>query len=286
MTGEQPAWRPPPGAVDAHVHVFGPADRFPYAPERTYTPDDAPKEALFALRDRLGFARNVIVQPACYAADHACLLDALEAAGDRARGVAVIGPATTDAQLQRLHNAGVRAIRFTLVRRLAEPQPDYHYRALAERIRPLGWHVAFYAGADDLMARRELLATMPTVTVIDHMGVPDVSEGPSGPPFQQLLHLLAAHPHLWIKTSCSERISRAGPPTYADALPFARTLVEAAPDRVLWGTDWPHPNLASHIPDDARLADLIPLIAPTPSLRNRLLVHNPARLYWNDRTAV
>ncbi len=275
-----PGFVPPPGAVDAHCHVFGPGDRFPYAPERKYTPCDAGKEQLFALRDLLGFERNVIVQATCHGADNSALVDALRSAEGRARGVATVRDSVTDAELRELHAAGVRGVRFNFVKRLVDPKPDAYYRAIIERIAPRGWHVVVYFEAADLAERWDFFTSLPTTVVVDHMGRPDVTEPVEGPAFQQFVRLMAEHPNVWSKVSCPERLSRSGPPNYDDVVPFARHLVERFPDRVLWGTDWPHPNLTSHMPDDGALVDFIPRIAVTPDLQRRLLVDNPMRLYW------
>lgn len=279
----RPRFLPPPGAVDAHCHVFGPGEVFPYATERKYTPADAPKEALFALRDHLGFERNVIVQGTCHGADNRALTDALRTAGARARGVATVRGDVSDAQLRELHEAGVRGVRFNFVKRLVEVTPPDELLAIARRIEPLGWHVVVYFEAQDLPDLEPFLARLPTKVVVDHMGRPDVRQPVDGPEFTRFVALLRRHPHIWSKVSGAERLSHAGPPDYRDFVPFARRVVEAFPDRVLWGTDWPHPNLKSHMPDDGDLVDLIPQFAPTPELRRQLLVDNPLRLYWNSR---
>ncbi|MEN5099442.1 amidohydrolase family protein [Stenotrophomonas sp. TWI809] len=275
-----PRFVPPMGAVDAHCHVFGPGDRFPYAPERKYTPCDAGKEQLFALRDLLGFERSVIVQATCHGADNSALVDALRSAGGRARGVATVRDSVTDAELRELHAAGVRGVRFNFVKRLVDPKPDGYYRAIIERIAPLGWHVVVYFEAADLAERWDFFTSLPTTVVVDHMGRPDVTQPVEGPAFQQFVRLMDEHANVWSKVSCPERLSRSGPPHYDDVVPFARHLVERFPDRVLWGTDWPHPNLSSHMPDDGTLVDVIPRIAVTADLQRRLLVDNPMRLYW------
>ncbi len=276
----KPVYTPPPGAVDAHCHVFGPGDVFPYAPERKYTPCDAGKDQLFALRDYLGFARNVIVQATCHGADNRALVDALRTAGDLARGVATVRDTVTDAELADLHAAGVRGVRFNFVRRLVDPKPDAYYRAIIDRIAPLGWHVVVYFEAADLAERWDFFTALPTIVVVDHMGRPDVTQPVDGPEFGRFIRLMAEHENVWTKVSCPERLSKIGPPGYDDVIPFARTLVERFPDRVLWGTDWPHPNMTSHAPDDGALVDIIPRIAVTESLRRTLLVDNPMRLYW------
>ncbi|HEV2240757.1 MAG TPA: amidohydrolase family protein [Streptosporangiaceae bacterium] len=276
----KPAYTPPPGAVDAHCHVFGPGDVFPYAPERKYTPTDAGKEQLFALRDFLGFDRNVIVQATCHGADNSALVDALLAAGGRARGVATVRPGVSRAELADLHAAGVRGIRFNFVRRLVDPKPDEYYRGLTDLVAELGWHVVVYFEAPDLAERWGLFTSLPTTVVVDHMGRPDVSQPVDGPGFALFTRFMAARENVWSKVSCPERLSVSGPPDYADVAPFARRIVETFPDRVLWGTDWPHPNMNSHMPDDGALVDVIPRIAVTDGLRRRLLVDNPMRLYW------
>jgi len=280
----RPRFTPPPGAVDAHCHVFGPGERFPYAPERKYTPCDATKDQLFALRDLLGFERNVIVQATCHGADNRALVDALRAAGGRARGIATVRDDVTDDALRELHDAGVRGVRFNFVRRLVDPKPEPYYRQIIERIAVLGWQVVIYFEAADLEERWEFFTSLPTTVVVDHMGRPDVSRSIDGPEFQRFVRLLADHDNLWTKVSCPERLSRVGPPGYDDVVPFARYLVERFPDRVLWGSDWPHPNLKAYMPDDGGLVDVIPRIAPTPELQHRLLVDNPTRLYWGGPT--
>jgi 2-pyrone-4,6-dicarboxylate lactonase len=276
----KPAFRPPPGAVDAHCHVFGPGGVFPYARERKYTPADAPKEKLWALRDFLGFERNVIVQGTCHGADNRALIDALRASGDRARGVATVRRDVSDAELRELHDAGVRGVRFNFVKRLVDVTPPDVLLEIARRIAPLRWHVVVYFEAPDLPELEAFLASIPTPVVVDHMGRPDVRLPVHGGQFEHFVRFMNAHPNVWSKVSGAERLSGSGPPGYADFVPFARRIVETFPDRVLWGTDWPHPNMKSHMPDDGDLVDLLPSLAPTPELQRRLLVDNPMRLYW------
>lgn len=252
----KPSYVPPPGAVDAHCHVFGPGDRFPYAPERKYTPVDAGKDQLFALRDFLGFERNVIVQATCHGADNGALVDALLAAGARARGVATVRAGVSRAELADLHAAGVRGIRFNFVRRLVDPKPDEYYLRLAEAVAELGWHVVVYFEAPDLAERWQLFTSLPTAVVVDHMGRPDVTQPVDGPDFARFTRFMRENENVWSKVSGAERLSVSGPPDYADVVPFARHIVETFPDRVIWGTDWPHPNMKSHMPDDGNLVDL------------------------------
>ena len=275
----KPTYTPPPGAVDAHCHVFGPGDEFPYAPERKYTPCDAGKDQLYALRDLLGFERNVVVQATCHGSDNRAMVDALVHADGRARGVATVTPKVSDAELRDLHDAGVRGVRFNFVKRLVDPKPDAHYLGIVERIAAYGWHVVIYFEAADLAERWGFFTSLPTTVVVDHMGRPDVTKPLDGPNFSLFTRFMAEHPNVWSKVSCPERLTVAGPP-YDDVVPFARHIVEAFPDRVLWGSDWPHPNLKSHMPDDGALVDFIPRIATTEELRRQLLVDNPLRLYW------
>jgi len=275
-----PTFVPPPGAVDAHCHVFGPGDEFPYAPERKYTPVDAGKDELWKLRDFLGFDRSVVVQATCHGADNSAMVDALRHSDGRARGVATIRPSVTDDELGDMHDAGVRGVRFNFVRRLVDPKPDAYYRALVERIAPLGWHVVVYFEAPDLAERWNLFTSLGVPVVVDHMGRPDVTKPVDGEEFAQFLRFMDSSDDVWSKVSCPERLSVEGPPAYSDVRPFARRIVETYPDRVLWGTDWPHPNMTSHMPDDGLLVDVIPHIAPTEALQKALLVDNPTRLYW------
>jgi 2-pyrone-4,6-dicarboxylate lactonase len=276
----KPSFVPPPGSVDAHCHVFGPGDIFPYAPERKYTPCDAPKEKLWALRDFLGFERNVIVQATCHGADNRALVDALRDAGERARGVATVKPDINDEELHALDAAGVRGVRFNFVKRLVDFTPRDALMHIARRIQPLGWHVVIYFEAHELGELFDFFAALPTIVVVDHMGRPDVTRPVDGPEFELFVKLMREHENFWSKVSGTERLSKLGPPTYDDVAPFSRRIVETFPDRVIWGTDWPHPNLKTHVPDDGQLVDFIPKIARTPDLQRRLLVDNPMRLYW------
>ena len=276
----KPTFRLPAGAVDAHCLVFGPGDVFPYSPDRKYTPCDAPAEKLFALRDYLGFARNVIVQASCHGPDNRALVDALNKAGDKARGVAVLDPAVTDEELKALDAAGVRGTRFNFLPRLADEAPHEVYKAVADRVARLGWHIVVYFEAHDLERLRALLLSFPTKIVVDHLAVPDVSKPvDANPDFDAFRKLMADHDNIWVKVTCPERISKLGPP-YDDFVPYGKALVDGFPDRVIWGTDWPHPNMRTHMPDDGKLVDMIPKIATTAEKQQALLVDNPMRLYW------
>jgi len=278
----KPAFAPPLGAVDAHCHVFGPGHLFPFAPERKYTPCDASKDQLFALRDFLGFSRNVIVQATCHGADNRALVDAIAHSKGKARGVATVKPSVTDEELLLLDKAGVRGVRFNFVKRLVDALPREPLMEIAQRIKPLGWHIVIYFEAQELPELYDFFASLPTTVVVDHMGRPDVTKPVDGPEFALFLRLMRENENFWSKATCPERLSKEGPPLCRDVIPFARRVVEEFPDRVLWGTDWPHPNMTSHMPDDGWLVDFIPEIAVTEELQRKLLVDNPMRLYWPE----
>jgi 2-pyrone-4,6-dicarboxylate lactonase len=289
----RPTFKLPPGSVDAHCHVFGPGNEFPYAPERKYTPCDASKAQLFALRDHLGFSRNIIVQATCHGADNRAMLDACRSSQGRARGVATVRRSVSDTELQNMHEAGVRGVRFNFVKRLVDFTPKDELMEIAGRVAQLGWHVVIYFEAVDLPELWDFFTALPTTVVVDHMGRPDVSQPVDGPQFELFVKFMQQHPHAWSKVSCPERLSVTGPRAlkgepgldqgaYHDVIPFARRIVDTFPDRVLWGTDWPHPNLKDHMPDDGLLVDFIPRIAPTLELQTKMLVDNPMRLYWPD----
>jgi 2-pyrone-4,6-dicarboxylate lactonase len=277
-----PAFQLPSGAVDAHCHVFGPGSVFPFASERKYTPCDASKEQLFALRDLLGVSRNVVVQATCHGSDNSAMLDVLRSASDAARGVATVEPDVSRAELDEMHAYGVRGVRFNYVRRLVDPEPDAYYHRIIEKIAPLGWHVVVYFEAADLEERWNFFTSIETPVVVDHMGCPDVTQSVDGPQFGRFVQLMNEHENFWSKVTCPERYSASGPPGFNDVVPFARAIVEQFPDRVLWGTDWPHPNLKGYMPDDGKIVDFIPRIAPSAEQQRKLLVENPARLYWEE----
>jgi 2-pyrone-4,6-dicarboxylate lactonase len=283
----KPTFKLPKGAVDTHCHVFGPSHEFPFAPERKYTPCDASKEQLFALRDHLGFDKNVIVGASCHGTDNRALVDALIHSQGKARGIATVGRNITDAALNDLHEAGVRGVRFNFIKRLVDFTPRDELMEVAARIAPLGWHIVVYFEAVDLPELWDFFTQLPTIVVVDHMGRPNVSKDINGPEFGLLIRLLSEHENIWTKVTCPERLSMQGPKAihgelkpYQDVIPFGKLLVERFPNRVLSGTDWPHPNLTDHMPDDGLLVDWIPHIAPTFALQHQLLVDNPNRLYW------
>lgn len=277
---KRPSIALPAGACDAHCHVFGPGDRFPYAEGRTYTPVDVPKEHLFSLHEHLGLERGVIVQASCHGADNAAMVDALRAGNDRYRGVAMVKQDVTGDELRELHLAGVRGVRFNFVRHLGSDAALESVRRVITKIAPLGWHLVVHFDKERLVELIPMLREIPIPVVIDHMGRPDASLGVDQTSFSALLDLVKDE-RFWVKVSGCERITRTGPP-YADAVPFAQKLMRAIPDRVLWGTDFPHPNIRPPIPDDGALVDLLSQIAPNEAALKALLVDNPTQLYWTN----
>ncbi len=276
----KPAFKLPEGAVDAHCHVFGPAAEFPFAPERKYTPCDASKQQLFALRDFLGFSRNVIVQATCHGKDNRAMVDACRASNGLAKGIASVGKDITEAEIAEMNDAGVKGVRFNFVKRLVDATPKEVFLSIADKIKAFGWHIVVYLEAQDLEETIPFLKELPTTVVFDHMARPDVAKGVDHPDFQRFVDLMEDE-KFWSKVTCPERLSVSGPDTYDDVVPFAKRIVDLYPDRVLWGTDWPHPNMKSHMPDDGKLVDFIPRIATTPELQKKLLIDNPMRLYWS-----
>jgi 2-pyrone-4,6-dicarboxylate lactonase len=276
----KPAFVPPPGAVDAHCHVFGPEAQFPYSARAKYLPADAGPDQLFALRDHLGFSKNVIVQASCHGTDNSATLNAIARSNGRARGVAVVDPAISEAELHALHEGGIRGIRFNFLKRLVDNAPKDKFLEVSRRL-PAGWHVVIYFEADILEELRPFLDAIPVPLVIDHMGRPDVTQGPGGPDMRAFRALLDSRPDIHFKPTCPDRLDPTGDPwdKFAEAV---RPLVEDYPDRCIWGTDWPHPNQQDVLPDDGHLTDMIPRIAPTAELQRKLLVSNPVRLYWSD----
>ena len=268
----------PPQSCDSHCHVFGPGAVFPYAASSSYIPVDAPKEKLFELHRFLGVERSVIVQASCHGTDNRALLDALRKGGDRYKGIAIVDDHVSDAELSEMDEAGVRGVRFNFVKRLGGGKPLSVCRTLLDKIKPLDWHVVVYFDSEDLAELTPFLREIPVPVVIDHMGRVPVEQGTNSRAFGLLHDLLVSDEKFWIKISCAERLSKQGPP-YADVDPVARTLLEVVPERVLWGTDWPHPNMKSHMPDDGQLVDRILDLCDTETLRQQVLVENPARLY-------
>ena len=270
----------PPGACDAHCHVFGPARKFPYAADRSYTPPDAPVENLRRLHAKLGVSRAVIVHASCHGTEMDVTLDAIASSEGRYRGVACVEDRVTDGELERLHTGGIRGIRFNFVKHLGGvPDLRVFYRLLA-RVKPLGWHVVLHFDAEDIVNQGELLGRIDVPFIIDHMGRVKAADGLQQTPFQSLLALYRNNPLAWIKVCGAERVS-SGKRPFLDAVPFAQALIGEDPGRILWGTDWPHPNLPTDMPNDGELVNLFAKICPDPEDRRRILVDNPTRMYWS-----
>jgi len=280
-----PRFTPPAGAVDAHCHVFGPLAEFSFSAKAKYLPQDAGPEMLFALRDHLGFSRNVIVQASCHGTDNSAMLNAIAKSGGKARGVAVVDPGISEAELAALHLGGVRGIRFNFLKRLVDDAPKDKFLEVAGRL-PAGWHVVIYFEADILDELRPFIDAIPVPLAIDHMGRPDVRQYPDAPDMRAFRALLDSRADIWFKATCPDRLDAIKEGGMGDPWDnFARSvapLVADYPDRCLWGTDWPHPNMETEIPDDGHLVDMIPRIAPTAELQRKLLVTNPMRLYWPE----
>lgn len=269
----------PPLACDSHFHVFGPRRIFPFAADRTFTPEDAPKEELFALHKLLGLERGVFVQSACHGRDHNVVLDLLAAGQGRYRAVGLIDASVQKAALARYHAAGMCGVRFHFFSHLGPPMPEADIRTVIGRVAPLGWHIAIHTDGKGLLERYDFICAINAPVVIDHIGRIDIDEGLEGEAFTALRRLLDRG-NVWVKLSGADRISKQGAP-FRDAVPFARGLAEHAPERIVWGTDWPHPN-HTRVPNDGDLVDLIAEIAPDERTRRLMLVDNPARLFGFD----
>ncbi|HWM41168.1 MAG TPA: amidohydrolase family protein [Burkholderiales bacterium] len=269
-------FKPPALACDAHCHVFGPAAKFPYDPKAAYVPADAPFEQLQKLHEGLALQRAVIVHASCHGADMRVTLDAIARSKGAYRGTAIIDASCSERDFQRMHDGGIRGVRFNFVRHLGGRPDMGFFKKTIPKLQSLGWHLILHLDAQDLVEFESTFRKLPVPFVIDHMGRVKAADGLEQPPFKTLLGFLR-NENAWVKICGAERVSSAGPP-FTDAVPFARALIEAAPDRVLWGTDWPHPNV-KWMPDDAALLELFPLMAPEAALQQKILVENPARLY-------
>lgn len=280
LNPSRPSFQLPAGSWDTHVHVYGPASRFPFAAERTYTPDDAPAERLQALHRLLGIDHVVFVQATVHGFDNSAMLDAIARAPQKNRGIALVPTDVSRSALDRLHAGGVRGVRFNFAKHLGKAPDSDAVARLADRIAPLGWHLQFYMDSSDLALYQPFLTNLPVPFVIDHFGRVMVEQGPDAPALQTLVELLS-QPHGWVKISGPERISAAlstGAVPYGDVVPTVRRLLATAPERIVWGSDWPHPNVRE-IPDDGKLVDLLAHYTDDAVLLHRVLVENPRRLY-------
>jgi predicted TIM-barrel fold metal-dependent hydrolase len=269
----------PANACDVHAHVLGPASRYPFQPERVYTPPDTSPAEYRAMLDALGIERGVLVQPSVHGFDNRPLLDALATYPARLRGVAAVPFDVELAELERLHAAGVRGVRCNIVdvRDAAGRLPLDELRALARRIAALGWHVELLLHVDAFPDLDRQLADFPVAVVFGHLGYVPTERGMLDPGFQAMLRLLQAG-RAWVKLTAPYRLTR-NPMPYPDVEPFARALVDAAPERLLWGSDWPHVHIRTAMPNDGDLFNLFARWVPDSDLRRQVLVDHPAQVY-------
>ncbi|MEE9417461.1 MAG: amidohydrolase family protein [Acidimicrobiales bacterium] len=272
-----PRFSLPDNATDSHCHVFGPADRFPFAENRAYTPPDSGIDKFEVLQNRLGLSRAVFVQASCHGTDNSAMVDAISVGEGRYAGVAMVDSSFSNADIGALHDAGVRGTRFNFVAHLGGAPDMDDFWTIVERVVPFGWHIVLHFDAADLSNHAEMFERLPCAFIIDHMARVPTADGVEQEAFQALLGLMKDE-RAWVKISGAERLTADGPPPYDDVVPFAQALIAAAPNRVLWGTDWPHPNVR-HMPDDGDLVDLLTSFAPDKATRHKILVTNPETLY-------
>jgi 2-pyrone-4,6-dicarboxylate lactonase len=272
-----PEFHAPPGSADTHTHIFGPIATYPYDAARSYTPPEAPLAMFRELHRKIGIERAVVVNATVHGRDNRPVTDAIAQSGGAYKGIGNIDDKFSDKELEDFAAAGLMGCRFTFISRLGGIPDMSVFERVVDRIKGLGWHVDLYLEAKALNVFAPMLAKLPLPYVLDHIGVVSVADGIEHPAFQALLDLARRDEKCWIKITGPERASAAGPP-FKDAVPFARKLIEAAPDRVIWGTDWPHPNVKV-MPNDGDLVDLIPLYAPDPAFQRKLLIENPERLF-------
>lgn len=269
---------PPPLACDAHCHVFGPASQFPFSPARTYTPPDSGIHAFQALQKRIGLERAVFVQASCHGTDNSAMVDAIQRGNGRYAGVAMVDASITDEDLAHLHANQVRGTRFNFVAHLGGAPNLDEFWTVVHRVAELGWHIVLHLDAKDFSQYDHLLDEMPVPYIIDHMARIPAQDGVDQLPFQQLLERLRTDEKCWVKISCAERLTKGKVAPFDDVVPFAEAILTTAPDRTLWGTDWPHPNMQT-MPDEGHLLDLLTQFAPDQTLRDQVLVDNPQALY-------
>jgi predicted TIM-barrel fold metal-dependent hydrolase len=274
-TGRKPALIAPPGACDCHIHIFGPRERFPLAANLAYTPAEASVEAYRSVRHRIGIERTVVIQPSAYGTDNRCTLEAIAQLSPSARGIAVVDPSISHEELETLHKAGIRGLRFSLLVKNAL-RPEF-LETMAQKIQPFGWHIQFRSAHWDLPDLESRLARLPVDVCLDHLGNIPPEEPITHPAWQAILRLLNQG-HCWVKLSAPYQLSRMPGPEYADFAAQVSALVKTAPHRLVWGTNWPHPLVWTR-PDEADLLDSLKKWIPEESIRKEILVDNPAALY-------
>ena len=277
----KPKLKLPPRSCDSHAHILGPSARFAYAPARVYTPPDCLLPDYLKMLATLGVERAVLVQPSVYGTDNTVMLDAMKAAGNRLRGVAVVADGISEAELKRLDAAGVRGVRVNIVDvkdRKPGTLPMDSLKELARRVAPLDWHMEFLMHADEFPDLDRAFADFPIDIVLGHLGYMKTDKGLGNAGFQALLRLMKAG-RAWVKLTGPSRITATGGLPYADVMSYAHALLEANPERVIWGTDWPHVIIKTPMPNDGDLADLLSDWIPDARLREQVLAKNPERLY-------
>jgi len=279
---KKPKFTPPPNTCDTHCHLFGPPQVFPYSERRRYTPPAAPFEHYMMMLDVLGVDRGIVVQPNVHDTDNRVSIDAIARSNGRLRGVGRIDDDTTDQELEAMHEGGIRGIRFEFVEGRRGSTNIPLFERMIERVRPLGWHIELHVDPNVLVQHADWFRGLDLISVVDHFARIQTADGIDQPGFQLLLELME-RPNYWVKISGADQRTKA-PYPYADVVPFAHALIAKAPDRVLWGTNWPHSNMFSYgrTPNDGLLVDLMLDFAPDESIRKRILVDNPARLFGFD----
>lgn len=273
--GRRPSLIAPPGACDCHIHIFGPREQFPLAADLAYTPAEASVEAYLAIRRRLGLGRTIVIQPSAYGTDNRCTLEAIAQLSPSARGIAVVDPTISDRELEHLHEAGIRGLRFSVVVKNAL-RPEL-LETMARRIQPLGWHIQFRSTHLDLPDLESRLVRLPVDVCLDHLGsIPP--EVPITHPAWQAIFRLLGRDHCWVKLSAPYQLSRKPGPGYSDFSSQVSELVKTAPHRLVWGTNWPHPSVST-MPDEVDLLDSLQEWISDESIRRAILVDNPATLY-------
>ena len=285
----KPRFTPPPNSCDTHAHVFGPPDKFPFAPTRQYTPPAAPIEHYLNMLALIGIDRGVVVQPSAHGFDNTATLDAIAKKGGCFRGIARVDDTTTAEELKGLHEGGIRGVRFNLLDRSAGNIKLMVFDRVIERLVEFGWSVDLHIDPKNLVEQERRIRALPVPVVFDHLARINPADGLGQEAFQLLLDFLKDE-RFWVKLTGADKISRTDSRSdkglfYTDVVPFARALIEAAPDRVIWGTDWPHSNIfvPGKTPNDGDLLDLLSEFAPDESVRHKILVDNPSRLYGFDQ---
>ena len=272
-----PEFKLPPKSCDTHTHIFGPSSRYPFAVNRPYNPPEAPLEAFRAVHEKIGVERCVIVNATVHGTDNSVVTDAIAQSGGAYKGIANVNDEMSDKELEGLDKGGIRGCRFAFLKRLGGVGDMGKFNRIVHRVAELDWHVDVYFEPGTIGEFASILKALPTSYVIDHMGTTLAAKGVEDAAFKALLDLQASDEKCWVKITGLERTSASGKP-FHDAVPFAQRLIDNAPDRVLWGTDWPHPNV-KFMPNDGEIVDLIPLYGPDPAVQKKLLVENPAKLF-------